>query len=111
MATGIVTSAYIIAAIFFILALAGLSKQETAKNGNMFGMIGMAIALIATVCSESVQGLGWIMLAMAAGAAVGVYKAKKVEMTQMPELIALLHSFVGLTAVLVGFNSFIQSDM
>ena len=111
MATGIVTSAYIIAAIFFILALAGLSKQETAKNGNMFGMIGMAIALIATVCSESVQGLGWILLAMAAGAAVGVYKAKKVEMTQMPELIALLHSFVGLTAVLVGFNSFIQSDM
>ena len=111
MSSGIVTSAYIIAAIFFILALAGLSKQETAKNGNMFGMIGMAIALIATVCSESVQGLGWIMLAMAAGAAVGVYKAKKVEMTQMPELIALLHSFVGLTAVLVGFNSFIQSDM
>lgn len=110
MATGIVTSAYIIAAIFFILALAGLSKQETAKNGNMFGMIGMAIALIATICSESVQGLGWIILAMAAGAAVGVYKAKKVEMTQMPELIALLHSFVGLTAVLVGFNSFIQSD-
>ena len=110
MATGIVTSAYIIAAIFFILALAGLSKQETAKNGNMFGMIGMAIALIATICSEGVQGLGWILLAMAAGAAVGVYKAKKVEMTQMPELIALLHSFVGLTAVLVGFNSFIQSD-
>lgn len=111
MATGIVTSAYIIAAIFFILALAGLSKQETAKNGNMFGMIGMAIALIATIFSEGVQGLGWIILAMAAGAAVGVYKAKKVEMTQMPELIALLHSFVGLTAVLVGFNSFIQSDM
>ena len=110
MATGIVTSAYIIAAIFFILALAGLSKQETAKNGNMFGMIGMAIALIATMFSENVQGLGWIIIAMIAGGAVGVYKAKKVEMTQMPELIALLHSFVGLTAVLVGFNSFIQSD-
>lgn len=111
MATGIVTSAYIIAAIFFILALAGLSKQETAKNGNMFGMIGMAIALIATVCSEDVHGLGWILIAMLGGAVVGIYKAKKVEMTQMPELIALLHSFVGLTAVLVGFNSFIQSDM
>ena len=110
MATGIVTSAYIIAAIFFILALAGLSKQETAKNGNMFGMIGMAIALIATMFSKDVQGLGWIIIAMIAGGAVGVYKAKKVEMTQMPELIALLHSFVGLTAVLVGFNSFIQSD-
>lgn len=110
MSSGIVTSAYIIAAIFFILALAGLSKQETAKNGNMFGMIGMAIALIATIFSEDVQGLGWIIIAMIAGGAVGVYKAKKVEMTQMPELIALLHSFVGLTAVLVGFNSFIQSD-
>ncbi|MBR0128883.1 MAG: NAD(P)(+) transhydrogenase (Re/Si-specific) subunit beta, partial [Neisseriaceae bacterium] len=111
MATGIVTSAYIIAAIFFILALAGLSKQETAKNGNMFGMIGMAIALIATICSEDVNGLIWIIIAMLGGAIVGIYKAKKVEMTQMPELIALLHSFVGLTAVLVGFNSFIQSDM
>ena len=111
MATGIVTSAYIIAAIFFILALAGLSKQETAKNGNMFGMIGMAIALIATILSEDVNGLIWIIIAMLGGAIVGIYKAKKVEMTQMPELIALLHSFVGLTAVLVGFNSFIQSDM
>lgn len=110
MATGIVTSAYIIAAIFFILALAGLSKQETAKNGNMFGMIGMAIALIATIFSEDVNGLIWIIIAMLGGAIVGIYKAKKVEMTQMPELIALLHSFVGLTAVLVGFNSFIQSD-
>ncbi|MBR7002458.1 MAG: NAD(P)(+) transhydrogenase (Re/Si-specific) subunit beta, partial [Neisseriaceae bacterium] len=110
MATGIVTSAYIIAAIFFILALAGLSKQETAKNGNMFGMIGMAIALIATILSEDVNGLIWIIIAMLGGAIVGIYKAKKVEMTQMPELIALLHSFVGLTAVLVGFNSFIQSD-
>ena len=110
MSSGIVTSAYIIAAIFFILALAGLSKQETAKNGNLFGMIGMAIALIATIFSENTAGLGWIFIAMALGAAVGIYKAKIVEMTQMPELIALLHSFVGLTAVLVGFNSFIQSE-
>ena len=110
MSSGIVTSAYIIAAIFFILALAGLSKQETAKNGNWFGIVGMAIALFATIFSESVQGLGWIIIAMLGGAIVGIYKAKKVEMTQMPELIALLHSFVGLTAVLVGYNSFIQSD-
>lgn len=110
MSSGITTSAYIIAAIFFILALAGLSKQETAKNGNWFGIVGMAIALIATIFSDNVQGLGWILLAMLGGAAVGIYKAKKVEMTQMPELIALLHSFVGLTAVLVGYNSFIQSD-
>ena len=110
MSSGMVTSAYIIAAIFFILALAGLSKQETAKNGNWFGIVGMAIALFATIFSESVQGLGWIIIAMLGGAIVGIYKAKKVEMTQMPELIALLHSFVGLTAVLVGYNSFIQSD-
>ena len=110
MSSGMVTSAYIIAAIFFILALAGLSKQETAKNGNWFGIVGMAIALFATIFSENVHGLGWIIIAMLGGAAVGIYKAKKVEMTQMPELIALLHSFVGLTAVLVGYNSFIQSD-
>ena len=110
MSSGMVTSAYIIAAIFFILALAGLSKQETAKNGNWFGIVGMAIALFATIFSENVHGLGWIIIAMLGGAIVGIYKAKKVEMTQMPELIALLHSFVGLTAVLVGFNSFIQSE-
>ena len=72
MSSGMVTSAYIIAAIFFILALAGLSKQETAKNGNWFGIVGMAIALFATIFSENVHGLGWIIIAMLGGAAVGV---------------------------------------
>lgn len=108
MSLGLVTAAYIIAAILFIFALAGLSKQETAKNGCYFGMVGMAIALFATIFAEETMGLGWIALAMIIGAAVGIYKAKKVEMTEMPELIALLHSFVGLAAVFVGFNSFIE---
>lgn len=110
MSSGLVTAAYILAALLFILSLAGLSRQETAKNGVYYGMAGMAIALAATMFSENVEGLGWIVLAMLAGAVIGIYKAKKVEMTQMPELIALLHSFVGLTAVLVGFNSFMQAD-
>ena len=108
MSQGLVTAAYIVAAILFIFSLAGLSKQETAKNGCYFGITGMAIALFATVFSEQTSGFFWVILAMGIGAAIGIYKAKKVEMTEMPELIALLHSFVGLAAVLVGFNSFIE---
>lgn len=108
MSLGLVTAAYIVAAILFIFALAGLSKQETAKQGCYAGVAGMAVALVATVFSEQTSGFFWVVLAMAAGACIGIYKAKKVEMTEMPELIALLHSFVGLAAVLVGFNSFIE---
>ena len=109
MSQGLVTEAYIVAAVLFILSLAGLSKQETAKNGNYFGMAGMAIALLATVFSDQTAGLGWMILAMVIGAGIGIYKAKMVEMTQMPELIAVLHSFVGLAAVLVGFNSYMDA--
>ena len=101
------TAAYIIAAILFILSLNGLSKQETAKRGNLYGMVGMGIAIFATVFSDGVSGLVWILIAMVIGGAIGVHKAKKVEMTEMPELIAVLHSFVGMAAVLIGFNSFI----
>lgn len=108
MSFGLVTAAYIVAAILFIFSLAGLSKQETAKQGCYAGVAGMAVALFATIFSEQTSGFFWVVLAMAAGAAIGIYKAKKVEMTEMPELIALLHSFVGLAAVLVGFNSFIE---
>ena len=108
MSSGLVTAAYIVAAILFIFSLAGLSKQETAKQGCYSGVAGMAVALFVTVFSENTHGLGWIIIAMLIGAAVGIYKAKKVEMTEMPELIALLHSFVGLAAVLVGFNSYIE---
>ncbi|MFV2030708.1 Re/Si-specific NAD(P)(+) transhydrogenase subunit beta [Neisseria sp. S1] len=108
MSSGLVTAAYIVAAILFIFSLAGLSKQETAKQGCYSGVAGMAVALFATVFSEQTSGLFWIIVAMGIGAAIGIYRAKKVEMTEMPELIALLHSFVGLAAVLVGFNSFIE---
>nr|WP_220493736.1 Re/Si-specific NAD(P)(+) transhydrogenase subunit beta [Shewanella sp. SG41-4] len=103
-----VTASYIIAAVFFILSLAGLSKQETAKNGNLFGIIGMAIALIATILNPATSGVEWIILAMVIGGSIGIRLALKVEMTEMPELVAILHSFVGLAAVLVGFNSFID---
>lgn len=106
MSHGLVTAAYIIAAVLFIISLAGLSRQETAKNGNLFGIAGMALALIATIFSENTSAVAWILIAMVAGAVIGIYKAKRVEMTEMPELIALLHSFVGLAAVLVGYNSY-----
>ncbi len=111
----IVTLAYLAAAVLFILALSGLSSHETSRRGNNFGITGMAIALGATVLlaltSDPEHGV-WvtallIAVAMSGGAAVGLWKAKSVEMTEMPELIALLHSFVGLAAVLVGYNSFI----
>ena len=108
MSQGLVTASYIIAAVFFILSLAGLSKQETAKNGNLFGIIGMAIALTATILNPATSGVEWIILAMVIGGAIGIRLALKVEMTEMPELVAILHSFVGLAAVLVGFNSFID---
>ncbi|WVD72296.1 Re/Si-specific NAD(P)(+) transhydrogenase subunit beta [Orbus wheelerorum] len=104
---GIIQAAYVIAALLFIFSLQGLSKQESAKSGNIYGIIGMAIALVATVSSIT-SGFHWIIIAMILGALIGLYLAKKVEMTQMPELVALLHSFVGMAAVLVGFNSFLD---
>lgn len=110
MSSGFVTAAYIIAAILFILSLAGLSKHETSKQGNIFGVIGMSIALIATIFGPSPGNIFFILLAMIIGGAIGIHLAKKVEMTEMPELVAILHSFVGLAAVLVGFNSFIYHD-
>lgn len=109
MLVGLTHMAYILAALLFIMALAGLSKQETAKMGCLSGMVGMTVALVATFAQvESAYGFAAIVLAMVCGAAVGVYVARKVQMTQMPELIACLHSFVGLAAVLVGFNSYLQ---
>ncbi|WGE92232.1 Re/Si-specific NAD(P)(+) transhydrogenase subunit beta [Actinobacillus genomosp. 1] len=106
MSFGFVTAAYIIAAILFIMSLAGLSKHETAKAGCWYGIVGMTIALIATIFGPQSQGTLWILIAMAIGGFIGVRKAVKVEMTEMPELVAILHSFVGLAAVLVGFNSY-----
>ncbi|MFQ0994672.1 Re/Si-specific NAD(P)(+) transhydrogenase subunit beta [Gilliamella sp. BG2] len=107
LSNGIIQAAYVIAALLFIFSLRGLSNQESAKSGNIYGMIGMAIALIAAVASIK-GGLHWIVIAMIIGAAIGLYLAKKVEMTQMPELVALLHSFVGMAAVLVGLNSYLD---
>lgn len=107
---GIVTAAYIVAAILFIFSLAGLSRHESSKRGNIFGIVGMAIALVATILGPDTGKIGWIILAMIIGAVIGIRLAKKVEMTEMPELVAILHSFVGLAAVLVGFNSFITHN-
>ncbi|NJC66619.1 Re/Si-specific NAD(P)(+) transhydrogenase subunit beta [Planosporangium flavigriseum] len=108
-------AAYIVAALLFILALAGLSKHETAKAGNTFGIAGMALALAATIAlavNHGINSLGVALLIAATviGAAIGLYRAGKVEMTGMPELIALLHSFVGLAAVLVGWNGYLHVE-
>jgi proton-translocating NAD(P)+ transhydrogenase subunit beta len=110
--TGIVAVAYILAALLFVLSLAGLSRHETAKNGNTYGIIGMAIALAATmwvVFENPAWPLGWqillVVAPMVVGGAIGVWRALRVEMTGMPQLIAMLHSFVGLAAVLVGYNT------
>jgi NAD(P) transhydrogenase subunit beta len=106
---GFISAAYVIAALLFIFSLAGLSKQETAQRGNLFGMAGMAIALLATVIDPRVSNVWIIIIAMIIGSGIGLRLANKVEMTQMPELVAILHSFVGLAAMLVGFNSYFDS--
>ncbi|MDG2956723.1 Re/Si-specific NAD(P)(+) transhydrogenase subunit beta [Bisgaard Taxon 10/6] len=106
MSVGLVQAAYIVSALLFIMSLAGLSKHETAKAGCWYGIVGMTIALIATIFGPQTEGQFWIIVAMIIGAVIGIHRALKVEMTEMPELVAILHSFVGLAAVLVGFNSF-----
>ncbi len=108
-------AAYIVAALLFILALAGLSHHESAKLGNTFGMAGMTVALVATIALAidrdiSGAGLALLVVAMLVGAAIGLWRARVVEMTGMPELIALLHSFVGLAAVLVGWNGYLHVE-
>jgi NAD(P) transhydrogenase subunit beta len=104
------TASYIGATILFILCLGGLSNQETARRGNLYGMIGMAIAVVATVFGPQVTaaGLPWIIGAMVVGSAIGIYAARVVQMTQMPELVALMHSMVGLAAMLVGYATYID---
>ncbi len=107
---GVLTSSYIIASVLFILSLGGLSHQESARRGNFYGIAGMVIAIVATLFDSRVENYGWIMLPMLVGGAIGVYRALKVEMTQMPELVAMLHSFVGLAAVLVGISTYLGSE-
>ncbi|MGO4258963.1 Re/Si-specific NAD(P)(+) transhydrogenase subunit beta, partial [Marmoricola sp. RAF53] len=109
------TAAYIVASLLFILSLAGLSRHESAKNGLTYGMVGMAVALVATVLlvidrthAENAVAIPLMIGAIVIGAAIGLWRAKIVEMTGMPELIALLHSFVGLAAVLIGWNGHLE---
>ncbi|MGH3657754.1 MAG: Re/Si-specific NAD(P)(+) transhydrogenase subunit beta, partial [Micromonosporaceae bacterium] len=115
MTESVVQAAYIIAAVLFVVSLAGLSRHDTARQGNVFGVAGMTIALLATVLlalrrNEIGFGatLALIVGAIVVGAAIGLWRARSVAMTGMPELVAILHSFVGLAAVLVGYNSYLD---
>ncbi len=106
MSSGLLTAAYLTSIVFFIKSLGGLSKQQTAQQGNFYGIMGMSLAIIATLLSSQIEGLEWILIAFIVATGIGSYLAIKVEMTQMPQLVALLHSFVGLAAVLVGYGSY-----
>ena len=108
MTDSLATVSYIGATILFVLSLGGLSNPETSRRGNLYGMIGMTIAVLATVFGPRVSaaGIPWIIGAMVVGGAIGVYAARTVQMTQMPELVALMHSLVGMAAALVGFASY-----
>jgi NAD(P) transhydrogenase subunit beta len=106
--TGIIAMSYILATILFILALGGLSHQETARRGNWYGIIGMTIALIATVMGVVTQHYEYILAALVVGGTIGLIAARRVQMTQMPELVAILHSLVGAAAVAVGFANFMD---
>ena len=110
MSATLATAAYLGAIILFILSLGGLSNPETSRRGNLYGVIGMAIAVLATLLGPQVTAGGyvWIIGALAVGAAVGLYAARVIKMTQMPELVALMHSLVGLAAVLVGYANYID---
>lgn len=108
MSSGLVTVAYLTAGVLFILSLGGLSNQETARRGNLLGMIGMLIAVIATGLSEFVTGYPVLLGSLVIGGIIGAVLAARVEMTNMPQLVAILHSFVGLAAVLVGFATYLD---
>ena len=112
MSASLATVSYIGATILFILSLGGLSNQETSRRGNLFGMVGMALAVAATVFGPQVTaaGLPWIIGAMVVGGAIGLYAARTVQMTQMPELVALMHSMVGMAAVLVGYATYVDPE-
>ena len=110
MSQGLVIMSYVIASILFILSLSGLSHPETARRGNYFGMAGMSIAILATLLSDTVDSYIILLIALAIGGVIGTKAALKVEMTQMPELVALMHSLVGMAAVLVGYANFMDSS-
>jgi len=110
MSQGIVTVSYIIATILFILALGGLSNQETARRGNWYGIIGMTIALLATIIGIVERHYEILLVALLIGGTIGIILARRIQMTQMPELVAVLHSLVGAAAVAVGFASFMDPN-
>jgi H+-translocating NAD(P) transhydrogenase subunit beta len=112
MSASLATVSYIGATILFILSLGGLSNQQTALRGNLYGMVGMSLAVLATVFGPQVTAAGvpWIITAMLIGAIIGLYAARTVQMTQMPELVALMHSMVGMAAVLVGFATYVDPE-
>ncbi|MEY2770925.1 MAG: hypothetical protein RIQ38_1344 [Pseudomonadota bacterium] len=111
--SSVATVAYLGAAILFILSLGGLSNPETSRRGNLYGIVGMALAVLATIVGPRVAAAGvpWIIGALLIGGSIGVYAAKTVKMTQMPELVALMHSLVGLAACLVGFASYVDTSI
>jgi len=107
---GVITVSYIAATVLFILALSGLSNQETARRGNWYGITGMAIALFATVFGRVSENYDLLIVALLIGGTIGIMLARRVQMTQMPELVAILHSLVGVAAVAVGFANFMDAD-
>ena len=113
MSQSLANMAYLGAAILFILSLGGLSNPETSRRGNLFGMVGMALAVLATVFGPRVAsgGIAWIVAALVIGGSIGLFAARVVKMTQMPELVALMHSLVGLAACLVGFASYVDTSI
>ena len=110
MSQGLLVSAYLIAALLFVMSLAGLSRQESAKTGSLYGMVGMVIAVLATLGHAHVEGFTMVTILMIVGAGIGLFLAKKVEMTEMPQLVAVLNGFGGLAAVLIGFSSAIEAS-
>ena len=113
MTPSLASVAYIGAIILFILSLGGLSNPETSRRGNLYGIVGMTIAVLATVFGPRVgiAGIPWIVGAMVLGGTVGLYAARIVRMTQMPELVAIMHSLVGLAACLVGYASYVDTSI
>ena len=111
MSEGLVNSIYLGAAILFILALSGLSSNENARRGNLYGMLGMGLAIIATVFSDAVTNYWVILVCMTLGSVLGLILARKVKMTQMPQLVAILHSLVGLAAMSVGYATYLDPEI
>jgi NAD(P) transhydrogenase subunit beta len=110
MAQGATLLAYLVSGVFFILTLRGLSSPETSRQGNIFGMVGMTIAILTTLISPAVQAYTWIVLGIAVGGAIGTVIAKKIEMTALPQLVAAFHSLVGMAAVLVAFAALLAPE-